>query len=345
VDYEAAEGNLCFEDTQMSAAINVLVKARGRYDRVESFRIILSESQGGAKFDAEADGGPESCILTVFIQSHQMAKDRIDRIMSSMQQNWSKAKLGSSSWRDQFIQAIYVNGGDDDEEEDVEPPTIQDYIMHVITVPFKVLFAFVPPTDYCEGWLCFCVSLCMIGGVTAIIGDMAELLGCVIDLWPPEVTAITLVALGTSMPDTFASKTAATQDPYADASVGNVTGSNSVNVFLGLGLPWMIGSLYWTFKTPDVAWLCRYALDSDIASSVRTASHASLIVKAGTLAPAVIIFSCCAGGAISILYARRVAFGGELGGPKVWAYITSLTLMAMWFSYVALASYFAINAD
>lgn len=40
------------------------------------------------------------------------------------------------------------------------------------------------------------------------------------------------VALGTSLPDTFASKAAAEQDPYADASIGNVTGSNSVNVCL-----------------------------------------------------------------------------------------------------------------
>ena len=31
---------------------------------------------------------------------------------------------------------------------------------------------------------------------------------------------------------------AARQDRYADASIGNVTGSNSVNVFLGIGLPW-----------------------------------------------------------------------------------------------------------
>ena len=33
--------------------------------------------------------------------------------------------------------------------------------------------------------------------------------------------------------DTFASKTAAIEDETADASVGNVTGSNAVNVFLG----------------------------------------------------------------------------------------------------------------
>lgn len=36
--------------------------------------------------------------------------------------------------------------------------------------------------------------------------------------------------------DTFASKVAAIQDQYADASIGNVTGSNAVNVFLGIGV-------------------------------------------------------------------------------------------------------------
>merc|ERR1719230_979114 len=73
---------------------------------------------------------------------------------------------------------------------------------------------------------------------------MAALFGCCAGLLDP-ITAITFVALGTSLPDTFASKTAAVQDPYADASIGNVTGSNSVNVFLGLGLPWLIGGVYW----------------------------------------------------------------------------------------------------
>merc|ERR1719428_1733705 len=50
------------------------------------------------------------------------------------------------------------------------------------------------------------------------------MMGCTMGV-PNEVTAITFVALGTSLPDTFASKTAAVQDEYADASIGNVTGS------------------------------------------------------------------------------------------------------------------------
>lgn len=44
--------------------------------------------------------------------------------------------------------------------------------------------------------------------------------------------------------DTFASKVAAVNDKYADASVGNVTGSNAVNVFLGIGIAWTMAAFY-----------------------------------------------------------------------------------------------------
>jgi len=50
-------------------------------------------------------------------------------------------------------------------------------------------------------------------------------------------------------PDTFASKVAACQDKYADASVGNVTGSNAVNVFLGIGVAWSIAAIYRAFHS------------------------------------------------------------------------------------------------
>jgi len=44
--------------------------------------------------------------------------------------------------------------------------------------------------------------------------------------------------------DTFASKVAAIQDSTADNSLGNVTGSNAVNVFLGLGIAWSLASFH-----------------------------------------------------------------------------------------------------
>merc|ERR1712187_727188 len=82
-----------------------------------------------------------------------------------------------------------------------------------------------------------------------VVGECAGLLGCSIGI-PPDICAITLVALGTSLPDTFASKIAAVQDNTADNSIGNITGSNSVNVFLGLGMPWTLAAIYWLAAEP-----------------------------------------------------------------------------------------------
>jgi solute carrier family 8 (sodium/calcium exchanger) len=46
--------------------------------------------------------------------------------------------------------------------------------------------------------------------VTAAIGDIASHLGCFVDL-KDSLNAITLVAMGTALPDMFASKLAAVQ--------------------------------------------------------------------------------------------------------------------------------------
>ena len=146
------------------------------------------------------------------------------------------------TFADQLKEAcmLYPTKNDDGDIEDV---SAFDAFFHFMCIGWKVIFAFIPPKHLGGGWVAFCVALVFIGIVTAIVGEVANLYGCVIGL-KPAVTAITFVALGTSLPDTFASKTAAEDDKYADAAVGNVTGSNSVNVFLGLGLPWVIAAVY-----------------------------------------------------------------------------------------------------
>ncbi|CAJ0937957.1 unnamed protein product [Ranitomeya imitator] len=78
-------------------------------------------------------------------------------------------------------------------------------------------------------------------------GTLLLIFGCTHWLERRSVTAVVFVAFGTSVPDTFASKVAATQDVYADASIGNVTGSNAVNVFLGIGIAWSVAAIYWFF--------------------------------------------------------------------------------------------------
>merc|ERR1711990_1384990 len=188
--------------------------------------------------------------IQIRIRESKEFKSSVDRMM---QRGNASMMAGASSWKDQIFEAFTVQAGDDDEEEEggeegeekeEKMPTCGDYIMHFLTLFWKVIFSFIPPAGIANGYPCFVISIAMIGFCTAVIGDVAGHLGCFIFL-KDSVNAIAFVALGTSVPDTFASKTAAIQDETADASVGNVTGSNAVNVFLGIGLAWSFAAFYW----------------------------------------------------------------------------------------------------
>ena len=117
--------------------------------------------------------------------------------------------VGTSSWKEQFTDALTVSGsGDDDDSDEPTTPTYGDYMMHYLTVFWKLLFAIVPPTDIWGGWACFIASIVMIGVLTMVIGDVASHFGCTIGL-ADSVVAITFVALGTSLPGKNIKKTLA----------------------------------------------------------------------------------------------------------------------------------------
>merc|ERR1712241_814412 len=266
----------------------------------------------------------ETTKITIRIRESKEFKSSVDRMM---QKGNASLMVGASSWKDQFVEAFTVQaGGDDDEEEEggdeegeggeeeEKMPTCGDYIMHFLTLFWKIIFAFIPPAGIANGYPCFVISIAMIGLCTAVIGDVAGHLGCFIFL-KDSVNAIAFVALGTSVPDTFASKTAAIQDEYADNSVGNVTGSNAVNVFLGIGIAWSMAAIYWAAKGE------------------------TFDVKVGSLGFSVTIFCVEALIAIMVLLLRRTpAVGGELGGPKAVKTVTSGLFVCLWVTYVGVSA-------
>lgn len=107
-------------------------------------------------------------------------------------------------WLAQFKMAILLGPQINDDDMVLDDVTLYEAIMHFMSVSWKVLFALVPPSHWGGGWPAFLAGLTFIGGITAIVGEVASLLGCSVGI-PDSVTAITLVALGTSLPDTFAS--------------------------------------------------------------------------------------------------------------------------------------------
>uniref|UniRef100_A0A7N5ZR43 Calx-beta domain-containing protein n=1 Tax=Anabas testudineus TaxID=64144 RepID=A0A7N5ZR43_ANATE len=341
-DYELAAGKLEFQNDETMKIIEVKIIDDEEYEKNKTFTIELGEPVlleigqkhgeplfsfhghlyrhplvGAEEEEVAKMGCPslgEHTQLEVIIEESYEFKSTVDKLIKKTN---LALVVGSSSWREQFVNAVTVSAGDDDEEESGEErlPSCFDYIMHFLTVFWKVLFAFVPPTEYWNGWACFIVSISLIGILTAVTGDLASHFGCTVGL-KDSVTAVVFVALGTSVPDTFASKVAAIQDQYADASIGNVTGSNAVNVFLGIGVAWTIAAVAWRSKGE------------------------AFKVDPGNLAFSVTLFTILAVvSVVTLLYRRRATVaGGELGGPRTCKLLTSLLFISLWLIYILLAS-------
>ncbi|XP_038835086.1 sodium/calcium exchanger 1-like isoform X17 [Salvelinus namaycush] len=330
-DFEDTHGALEFQNDEILKTIAVRILDHDEYERQARFYIELQEPHWKRRLTGVREalskkeeeerriagmGRPtlgEHVKLEVVIEESYEFKNTVDKLIKKTN---LALLIGTNSWRQQFMEAITVSSGDDDEDECGEEklPSCFDYVMHFLTIFWKLLFAFVPPTDYWNGWACFVVSISMIGLLTAFIGDLASHFGCTVGL-KDSVTAVVFVALGTSVPDTFASKVAAIQDQYADASIGNVTGSNAVNVFLGIGVAWSIAAIYHNSKGNDFR------------------------VDPGTLAFSVTLFTIFAFVAVAVLmYRRRPEIGGELGGPRGPKIATTCLFFSLWLMYIVFSS-------
>jgi solute carrier family 8 (sodium/calcium exchanger) len=94
-----------------------------------------------------------------------------------------------------------------------------------------------------------------------------------------------------------------------------VTGSNAVNVFLGIGLAWTVAAFYHFQK------------------------GTKFVVKAGSLGFSTVIFCSFALFAIALMMFRRLpSIGGELGGPYKSRIITSGLFFLLWIMYLILSS-------
>ncbi|XP_039495353.1 sodium/calcium exchanger 3 isoform X5 [Drosophila santomea] len=337
-DYEGARGELIFENNESEKFIDLYILEESSYEKDVSFKVHIGEprlapdstqyhkikevEKKAVQDLTELDrilllSKPRNGELTtayVRIRESQEFKATVDKLVAKANVS---AVLGTSSWKEQFKDALTVIPADESEfdNDDVEEevPSCFSYVSHFVCLFWKVLFAFVPPTDICGGYVTFVVSIFVIGVITAIIGDAASYFGCALNI-KDSVTAILFVALGTSIPDTFASMIAAKHDEGADNCIGNVTGSNAVNVFLGIGLAWTIAAVYHS-------------------------SHGlTFNVEPGTIGFAVALFCGEALIAIMLIMFRRwhKGIGAELGGPKTSKYISAAILVFLWVFYVVI---------
>lgn len=327
-DYEPAQGTLCFAAGEKHKTIKIrIVPSEDRGE--ERFKVRLFEPSGGAVFDSNTDGGEDCAICDVIIAAAGNAPlhMRLYRFLVN-EDRWAMAK---ELWADQRRELLYCNGSAEDQAE----AGIVDWIMHFVGLNWKLMFLITPPPMVGGGYPCFVVALVLIGAVTTIAGDLASLLGCCIGI-PDDITAVTLVALGTSLPDTLASRNAAQNDASADNAIGNITGSNSVNVFLGAGISWTFGAIYWEMKGPTEEWQ-RHTHRGETFKELFLGDYPNggFIVPIPSLMFSVALYTGLAFICLSLLAYRRRRFGGELGGLEYAQYRDAIILISLWVIFIA----------
>lgn len=182
-----------------------------------------------------------------------------------------------------------------DENENLIEVTCWEALIHFLSFPWKLLFACIPPRRWAGGWLSFGFTFLMIGFISMILLSLVTAMGCVFNIMPC-IQAILMISIGTSLPDFYASKAIALDKTvtYADAVIGGIFASNAINIFIGLGLPWTIASVYYELYREDTFFI-GYAQGADMTFCIIMFFVASFVT-------------------LMILLIRRWRWGGELGG-------------------------------
>eukprot|EP00935_MAST-01C_sp_MAST-1C-sp1_P001508 g1508.t1 len=172
---------------------------------------------------------------TQHVAHNELPEDE-DDIEKSKKYHLQKAAKQRTSYAGGFRNA--TEGEDDD-----EPLSVTALFVTMISSPLVFLFRYTVPDCGTARWadwymLTFCMSIFWIGVFSFIMVDFAGRAGCVLEV-PGLVMGLLVIAAGTSVPDALASVMVA-RNGQGDMAVANVLGSNVFNIFLGLGLPWML---------------------------------------------------------------------------------------------------------
>lgn len=145
---------------------------------------------------------------------------------------------------------------DDNSEDDSSSPWSvpedkKEWPMWAISLPWYAAFQLtIPPCGdpKWEKWyvVSFAMSILWIGFITHWMVEWCVRIGCILGV-PSVVMGTTVLAAGTSIPDALSS-IAVARDGLADMAVANAVGSNVFDIWLGLGLPWL---LYLSWQTPN----------------------------------------------------------------------------------------------
>jgi len=143
---------------------------------------------------------------------------------------------------------------DDNELEDHEslmdwPETNLAIFFHIVLLPIKACLHYSIPDVRLPGnegkyFRAMFMSVVWLAVFSFVMTDCMELLGPVFGI-SDFIMGVVFAAAGTSFPNVFASMVVARQG-LGNAAISNALGGNVFNIFMGLGLPWLLYSFLGT---------------------------------------------------------------------------------------------------
>jgi len=122
------------------------------------------------------------------------------------------------------------------------PTTPLEWCWSVLSLPYMVLFKFtIPPArgKFKHQYVAtFILSLAWLAVLTYLMVSWTETIGCICHI-DDAVMGVTMLAIGTSMPDCLTS-IAVYKTGRGNMAICNALGSNIFDIFVALALPWLL---------------------------------------------------------------------------------------------------------
>ncbi|XP_050540521.1 sodium/calcium exchanger 3-like isoform X2 [Daktulosphaira vitifoliae] len=300
--FVGSHGEIEFKDKEVVKVLIIKLINKMFMEKGEFFEVELFDISGGAEI-----GNFNKITITI-------SRDidlTMDRLVILTNNHINEIGLNRQTWLEQIKSAMTVNEGD------LENATTFTYMLHFLSFFWKVLFSFIPPATIYHGWLRFFISLVLIGIMVTITDDLATILGCLIGL-DDVITAITIVALGMSLPDILGACIVTQVEENADEAMIHIAGSITIKVLMGVGLPWFIAALHHYFN------------------------NSNFLILTNEIDINVFVYCTVAILAIAVLIIRRnVKFFGraELGGPQNGRLLTAFIFITLWLIYILITSF------
>jgi solute carrier family 8 (sodium/calcium exchanger) len=202
-----------------------------------------------------------------------------------------------------------------DEYDQIDDVTCWEALVHLCTMPWRFVFSIIPPKRFGGGWPTFFVCFFCIGLLSFFIMEVATVIGCLLNI-KTCIQALVFISVGTSLPDLFTTFEAARSAKVAGPALSILAASNAANIFVGLGLPWTIASIYQYRLNGDNLFLGQFEV-ADMAFSTVLFVIFSMLTF--------LIFGC-----------RRICVHGEIGGSNFCKAVSACLLFLIWIIFVGL---------